>query len=67
MGVGTTGMNMYSSSNKRRTRNLPPVPAGTFTVLPLALWARLWSRRSLRRVMNGIQALRLVRVFANDA
>jgi hypothetical protein len=36
-------------------------------VLPLALWARLWSRRSLRRVATGIRALRLVQVFANDA
>jgi hypothetical protein len=33
----------------------------------LALWARLWSRRSLRRVATGIQALRMLRVFANDA
>jgi len=46
---------------------VPPVPSGTFTVLPLALWARLWSRRSLRRVAAGIPALRLVKVFANDA
>jgi hypothetical protein len=60
-------MNMYSSSNKRSSRNVPPVPAGTFTVLPLALWARLWSRRSLKRVSTGIEALRLVKVFANDA
>ena len=60
-------MTMYSSSNKRSSRNLPPVPAGTFTTLPLALWARLWSRRSMKRVANGIQVLRLVRVFANDA
>jgi hypothetical protein len=58
---------MYSSSNKRKSRDLPPVPAGTFAVLPLALWARLWSRRSLRRVATGIQALRIVKVFANDA
>jgi len=58
---------MYSSSNTRRSRNVPPVPAGTFTVMPLSLWARLWSRRSLKRVATGIQALRLVRVFANDA
>jgi hypothetical protein len=62
-----TGRIMYGSSNIRTPRNVPPVPAGTFTVLPLALWARLWSRRSLRRVATGIQALRLVRVFANDA
>ncbi|HET6161389.1 MAG TPA: hypothetical protein VFE34_23805 [Dongiaceae bacterium] len=60
-------MNMHSSSNKRSPRGVPPVPAGTFTVLPLALWARLWSRRSLRRVATGIQALRMLRVFANDA
>ena len=58
---------MYSSSNKRRPRDVPPVPAGTFSVLPLALWARLWSRRPLKRIVTGIQALRLVRVFANDA
>jgi len=58
---------MYSFSSKRNTRGVPPIPAGTFTVLPLALWARLWSRRSLRRVATGIQALRLVKVFANDA
>ena len=58
---------MYSFSNKRRPRDVPPVPSGTFTVLPLALWARLWSRRSLRRVATGIPALRLVKVFANDA
>ena len=58
---------MYSSSNKRTPRNMPPVPAGTFTVWPLALWAGLWSRRSLKRVVTGIPALRLVKVFANDA
>jgi len=58
---------MYSSSNQRTSRNLPPVPAGTFTVLPLALWARLWARRSVRQVATGIQALRLVKTFANDA
>ena len=58
---------MYRSSNKRRSRIVPPVPAGTFTVLPLALWARLWSRRSLKHIATGISALRLVRVFANDA
>lgn len=58
---------MYSSSNQRTPRNVPPVPAGTFTVLPLALWARLWSRRSVRQVATGIQALRLVKTFANDA
>ena len=58
---------MYSSLNKRAPRNMPPIPAGTFTVLPLALCARLWSRRSMRRVVTGIQALRLVKVFANDA
>ena len=58
---------MYSSSNKRTPSNVPPVPAGTFTVLPLGLWARLWSRRSMKRVVTGIQALRLVKVFANDA
>jgi hypothetical protein len=46
---------------------VPPVPAGTFTVLPLALWAKLWSRRSLKRVTSGVQTLRLIRVFANDA
>ena len=45
---------------------LVAVPSGTFTVLPLALWARLWSRRSMKRVATGIQALRLVKVFAND-
>jgi hypothetical protein len=58
---------MYSFSNKRSPRNVPPVPAGTFTVLPLALWARLWSTRSMKRVLTGIPALRLVRIFANDA
>ena len=58
---------MYCSSSKRMPRNLPPVPAGTFVVLPLALWARLWSRRSLKRVASGVRALRLVQVFANDA
>jgi hypothetical protein len=58
---------MHSSSNMRSSRAVPPVPAGTFTVLPLALWAQLWSRRSLKRVATGIPALRLVRVFANDA
>lgn len=58
---------MYSSSNKRSPRHVPPVPAGTFSVWPLALWARLWSRRSMKRVATGIQALRLVKVFANDA
>jgi hypothetical protein len=58
---------MHGSSNRRRSRDVPPVPAGTFTVLPLALWARLWSRRSLKRVTNGVQTLRLIRVFANDA
>jgi hypothetical protein len=58
---------MYSSSNKRAPRHVPPIPAGTFTVLPLALWARLWSRRSLKRVATGIPALRLVKIFANDA
>jgi hypothetical protein len=60
-------MKMYNSSNKRSPRDVPPIPSGTFTVLPLALWARLWSRHSLRRVVTGIQALRLVKVFANDA
>ncbi|HEV8388392.1 MAG TPA: hypothetical protein VGQ35_01040 [Dongiaceae bacterium] len=58
---------MYSSSNKRTPRGMPPIPAGTFTVLPLALWARLWSRRSLHRVMTGIPAMRIIKVFANDA
>ena len=58
---------MHRSSSKLSPRNMPPVPAGTFSVLPLALWARLWSRRSLRRVATGIRALRLVQVFANDA
>lgn len=58
---------MYSSSTKRTPRNMPPVPAGTFSVLPLALWARLWSRRSLKRVATGVRALRLAQVFANDA
>jgi hypothetical protein len=58
---------MHGFSNTRRSRIVPPVPAGTFTVLPLALWAKLWSRRSLKRVTTGVQALRLVRVFANDA
>lgn len=58
---------MYGSSNKHTPRDVPPVPAGTFTVWPLALWARLWSRRSLKRVTTGIPALRLVKVFANDA
>ena len=58
---------MHGSSNTRRFRVVPPVPTGTFTVLPLALWAKLWSRRSLKRVTAGVQTLRLVRVFANDA
>ena len=61
---------MYSSQReavKPAPRNLPPVPTGTFVVLPLALWARLWSRRSLRRVATGMRALRMVQVFANDA
>ena len=58
---------MYISSNQRTPRNVPPVPAGTFTLLPLALWARLWSRRNLKQVATGIQALRLVKTFANDA
>jgi hypothetical protein len=58
---------MYSSSNKRTPRDVPPVPAGTFTVWPLALWARLWSRRSLKRIATGVRALRLIQVFANDA
>ena len=60
-------MKMYSFSSWRGTRDVPPVPAGTFTVLPLALWAKLWSRRSLQRVVTGLPALRLVKVFANDA
>ncbi|MEZ5833490.1 MAG: hypothetical protein R3D05_20145 [Dongiaceae bacterium] len=60
-------MTMYSFSSKRGSRDMPPIPAGTFTVWPLALWARLWSRRSLRRVATGIQALRLIQTFANDA
>lgn len=58
---------MYRSSTRRSPRHLPPVPAGTFSVLPLALWARLWSRRSLKRIATGVRALRLIRVFANDA
>lgn len=58
---------MYSFSNKRSPRGMPPIPAGTFTVLPLALWARLWSRRSLQRVVTGIPAMRIVKIFANDA
>lgn len=58
---------MYRSSSRRSPRNMPPVPAGTFSVLPLGLWARLWSRRSLRRVATGVRALRLIQVFANDA
>jgi hypothetical protein len=58
---------MSSSSSKRSPRHVPPVPTGTFTVLPLALWARLWSRRSLRPVATGIRAIRLIQVFANDA
>jgi hypothetical protein len=58
---------MYRSSSKRAPRNMPPVPAGTFSVLPLALWARLWSRRSLKRLATGVRALRLVQTFANDA
>jgi hypothetical protein len=58
---------MHILSNQRRPRAVPPIPAGTFAVLPLSLWAHLWSRRSLKRVATGIQALRLVRVFANDA
>lgn len=48
-------------------RQLPPVPTGTFVTLPLSLWATLWSRRSLRRVVNGVGSLRLVKTFANDA
>jgi hypothetical protein len=61
---------MFSSQRQAARpapRTLPPVPTGTFAVLPLALWARLWSRRSLRRVATGIRALRMVQVFANDA
>ena len=60
-------MKMYSSTNKRSPRDVPPIPAGTFSVMPLALWARLWSRRSLRPVASGLRALRLIQVFANDA
>jgi hypothetical protein len=48
-------------------RQLPPVPTGTFVTLPLSLWATLWSRRSLGRVVSGIGSLRLVKPFANDA
>ena len=61
---------MYRSqleTRKSAPRNMPPVPTGTFAVLPLALWARLWSRRSLRRIATGMRALRLVQIFANDA
>ncbi len=58
---------MFSFSSKRSPRHLPPVPTGTFSVLPLALWARLWSRRSLKRVASGVRALRLIQIFANDA
>jgi hypothetical protein len=58
---------MHSSLITRTPRKMPPVPAGMFTALPLALWAQLWSRRSLKRVATGVPALRLVRTFANDA
>lgn len=48
-------------------RQLPPAPRDTFSALPLSLWATLWSRHSLRRVVGGLAALRLIRTFANDA
>lgn len=48
-------------------RQLPPVPTGTFGMLPLSLWAKLWSRRSSKQVVTGLGALRLVKTFANDA
>jgi hypothetical protein len=48
-------------------RSTPPIPAGMFAAVPLRLWAELWSRRSLRRVAHGVGALRLAKVFANDA
>lgn len=57
----------FQRARSASPRQLPPVPTGTFAMLPLALWARLWSRRSTRRVVNGLGALRLIRTFANDA
>jgi hypothetical protein len=48
-------------------RQLPPAPRGTFSTLPLSLWAELWSRHPMRRVVRGFVALRLIRTFANDA
>ncbi len=60
-------MQRFQSRPASAPRPMPPVPASMFAVLPLRLWADLWSRRSLRRVTRGVGALRLVKVFANDA
>ena len=60
-------MHRYQYDQALKSRPTPPVPTGTFAVLPLRLWAELWSRRSLKRVHHGVGALRLVKVFANDA
>jgi hypothetical protein len=63
------GSQIFKFQRERSTapRQLPPVPTGTFGMLPLALWTKLWSRRSLRQVATGLGALRLVKTFANDA
>jgi len=60
-------MHRFQIDPTRAPRHTPPVPTGTFAVLPLKLWADLWSRRSLKRVVYGVGAVRLVKVFANDA
>lgn len=60
-------MQRFQSRPQSSARIMPPVPAGMFALLPLRLLADLWSRRSLKRVHRGVEALRLVKVFANDA
>lgn len=60
-------MQRFQTRTTPSPRHMPPVPASMFAVLPLRLWADLWSRRSLKRVTRGVSALRLVKVFANDA
>ncbi len=60
-------MHVIQSRPASSPRPMPPVPASMFAVLPLRLWADLWSRRSLKRVARGANALRLIKVFANDA
>jgi hypothetical protein len=60
-------MQRFQSRITSSPRAMPPVPAGMFALLPLRLLADLWSRRSLKRVQRGVEALRLVKVFANDA